>query len=186
MIQLYHEGKIKHIGVSNFNLEECQKAKKILDAEQIPLYGVQNHYSLLERTCEKNGLLRWCNENAVTFWAWAVLEEGMLIPPRQNEKFTIMKFVFEQERDRLYPLYKEMYLIGQAHGMTIAQIAMSYVASKGIIPICGCRKPYQITQLEQAAETILSVSEIRRLEHITNLIDVKILHTDLFRFAVRK
>lgn len=50
IIALYRQGKIRHIGVSNFNLKECRQAKSILDAENIPLYGVQNHYSILCRS----------------------------------------------------------------------------------------------------------------------------------------
>ena len=42
------------------------------------LCGVQNHYSIISREWEKNGLLSWCKENDISFWAWAVLEEGML------------------------------------------------------------------------------------------------------------
>ena len=30
---------------------------------------------------EKNGLVAWCRENDISFWAWAVLEEGMLTDP---------------------------------------------------------------------------------------------------------
>ena len=186
MIQLYREGKIRHIGISNFNLEECRKAKEVLDAEHIPLYGVQNHYSLLDRTWEKNGVLDWCKENEVKFWAWAVLEEGLLVPPKKEEKFTIMKFIFEKKRERLYPLYKAMHQIGQKRRLSIAQGAMSYVSSKGIIPICGCRKPYQIAQLYKASQVKLSDSEIKQLEAIADRLQINILGADMFRFAVRK
>jgi diketogulonate reductase-like aldo/keto reductase len=47
MIELYKEGKIRHIGVSNFNLAECKLSKQILEKAGIPLYGVQNHYSII-------------------------------------------------------------------------------------------------------------------------------------------
>ena len=71
--ELYREGKIKNVGVSNFTLEECRKSKDILDSYGIPLYGVQNHYSILCRDWEKNGLLEWCRENDILFWGWATL-----------------------------------------------------------------------------------------------------------------
>lgn len=63
IIELYNEGKIRYIGVSNFTLEECKKSKAILDSAGIPLYGVQNHYSIICREWEKNGLLQWCRDN---------------------------------------------------------------------------------------------------------------------------
>ena len=68
MIQLYHEGKIRNIGVSNFTLEECKKAKSILNKAGIPLYGVQNHYSLINREWEEKGVVDWCRDNNISFW----------------------------------------------------------------------------------------------------------------------
>ena len=186
MAELYQEGKIRNIGISNFNLEECKTAKQILDSENIPLYGLQNHYSLISRTWEQNGVLDWCRENHVQFWAWAVLEEGLLIPPKKDEKFSAMKFIYRKKREKLYPLYREMKKVGQAHQLTIAQIATCYVANKGIIPVCGCRKPYQILQLAKAVQTKLSVSEMHQLENTADSIHVNIMGADRFRFAVKK
>ena len=57
MASLYRQGRIRSIGISNFNREECRRAKMILEEADIPLYGVQNHYSLLDRTWEQNGLI---------------------------------------------------------------------------------------------------------------------------------
>lgn len=185
MIALYKEGKIRNIGVSNFSLEECKAAKAILDRENIPLYGVQNHYSLLAREWEKNGLVEWCKENGVQFWAWAVLEEGMLVPPKAHEKQSVMKLIFRNKRRKLAPLYRKMQEIGKAHGLTIPQVAMAFCSSKGIIPICGCRKPYQTQELAQAVSITLSADEIRQLEQIADSLDVRILGADMFRFAVK-
>ena len=184
--QLYREGKIKNIGISNFDLSECKAAKEILDAEGVPLYGVQNHYSLISREWEKNGVVSWCRENDIAFWAWAVLEEGILVPPKKEEKKGLMRLVFTGKRRKLYPLYREMQAVAAKHGLTVAQVAMSYVASKGIIPICGCRKPYQIEQLKAAADAELNFDEMERLERIADKVNVKVLGADMFRFAVRK
>ena len=62
LMELYKEGKNENIGASNFNLQECKLAKEVLDKSNIPLYGVQNHYSLIDREWQKNGLLSWCKE----------------------------------------------------------------------------------------------------------------------------
>ena len=116
LIELYREGKIGHIGVSNFNLQECKLAKSILDKAGIPLYGVQNHYSLIDREWEKNGLLSWCRENGVQFWAWAVLEEGILTGPKQQgEKFAIMKAIYSRKRRKLNRLFALMKKVAERH-----------------------------------------------------------------------
>lgn len=187
MVALYREGKIENIGVSNFNLEECKLAKSILDEAGIPLFGVQNHYSLIDREWEKNGLLSWCKENGIQFWAWAVLEEGVLTGPKQkDEKFAIMKAIYSRKRRKLNRLFALMEQVGAEHGMTIPQVAISFVANKGIVPICGCRKPYQVEQLGVAADTKLSEAEMKDLEAASDELNVKILGPDMFRFAVRK
>ena len=186
IIELYHEGKIRHIGISNFNLEECKKSKSILDKAGLSLYGVQNHYSLIARDWEKNGVVDWCRENGITFWAWAVLEEGMLTDPRVKTSKSLMKIMFNRKKRKLYSLYVLMNKVARHHNITIPQVAMSFVSSKGIVPICGCRKPYQVEQLYEAVNTKLTNKEIRLLEEEADRLNVKILGADMFRFAVRK
>ena len=186
MIDLYREGKIRNIGVSNFNLAECKLARQILLDAGTDLYGVQNHFSLLDRKWEKEGLVRWCRENGISFWAWAVLEEGMLVPPKKTEKKTIMKGIFARKRRRLYPLYQVMREIGKVHHLSIPQVAMCYVSSKGIVPICGCRKPYQVKELAEAVKVSLKADELETLERAADRTGVKILGADMFRFAVQK
>lgn len=188
MIELYREGKIRNIGVSNFNLEECRAAKVQLDAAGIPLYGVQNHYSLLNRDWEKDGLVAWCAENGVAFWAWAVLEEGILAGPvwHRAKGWTFMKALYSAKRRRLMRLFVQMKKTGAKHGLTIAQVAMAYVASKGIVPVCGCRKPGQVSALYKAANTPLAADEVARLEQAADELGVRVFGKDIFRFAVKK
>lgn len=186
IITLVKEGKIKHVGISNFTLAECKLSKKILDAAGIPLYGVQNHYSLINREWEKNGLTDWCKENKIRFWAWAVLEEGMLTDPRVKTKMSLMKLVFSRKKRKLHSLYVLMNKIGKKHDLKIPQVAMSFCITKGIVPICGCRKPYQIDDLDKAVKTKLTAEEIKLLEDEADKLNVKILGADMFRFAVRK
>lgn len=186
IIDLHHDGRIRHIGVSNFTLDECRLAKSILDASGIPLYGVQNHYSLLCRDWERNGLVDWCRENGISFWAWAVLEEGMLTNPKSKSKKSVMKLIFNRKKKKLQPLYELMESVGNQHNISIPQVAMSFCSSKGIVPICGCRKAYQVEQLYNAVNVKLSDAEIKMLEAEADRLNVTILGADVFRFAVRK
>ena len=186
IITLVKEGKIKHVGISNFTLDECKRSKKILDDAGIPLYGVQNHYSLINREWEKNGLVKWCKENGIQFWAWAVLEEGMLTDPRVKTKMSIMKLIFNGKKRKLHSLYVLMNKVGKRHDLKIPQVAMAFCAAKGIVPICGCRKPYQIDDLAAAVNTSLTDAEIKLLEDEADKLNVRILGADMFRFAVKK
>ena len=186
MIALYREGKIQNIGVSNFNLEECGRAKAALEREGIQLFGVQNHYSLLDRTWERNGLTKWCAENGVSFWAWAVLEEGMLTGKEKKKHGGIMRAIYRRQRERLLPLFDVMTEVGGRYGLTNAQTAMAFVASKGLVPICGCRRASQVRALAEAASVRFTNEEIARLEAAADAVNVKVLGADMFRFAVRR
>lgn len=177
---LYDEGRIGHVGISNFDLGEARQAKAFLEGLGVPLYGVQNHFSLLDRGEETSGMLAWCHENGISFWGWAVLEEGILSGAPAGP----VNLLFGRWIKRLQLLFRAMEEVGEAHGLSVAQVAVAYCASKGVVPICGCRKPYQVEQLAQAAATVLDASEIGRLEHEADLSGARILRSDMFRFAV--
>ncbi len=186
IIELAKEGKVRHVGVSNFNLAECKQAQKILADAGLSLYGVQNHYSLLARDWERNGLLAWCRENDVSFWGWAVLEEGLLVDPRIKTKGTLMKLIFNRQKRKMQALYQTMIEISEAHNITVPQVAIAFCANKGVVPICGCRKPKQVKELAQAAEMKFSTEEMMRLEAAADRTGAKVLGADMFRVFVRK
>jgi aryl-alcohol dehydrogenase-like predicted oxidoreductase len=186
IIELYNEGKIRNIGVSNFTLKECRLSKRILDKAGIPLYGVQNHYSLISREWEKNGLLEWCKDNGISFWAWAVLEEGMLTDPRVKTKFSLFKFFMNGQKRKMHELYRVMIAVANRHNITVPQVAEAYCVNKGVVPICGCRKPKQVKELAEAVNVKLTSGEIRKLEEVADKSGAKVLGSDLFRFAVLK
>ena len=147
---------------------------------------MQNHYSLLARDWERNGLLAWCKENDVSFWGWAVLEEGLLVDPRIKTKGTIMKMIFNRQKRKMQMLYQTMIEISEAHGITVPKVAIAFCANKGVVPICGCRKPKQVEELAQAAEMKLSAEEMIRLEDAADRTGAKVLGADMFRAFVRK
>ena len=76
--------------------------------------------------------------------------------------------------------------IGNRHGLKIPQVAVAFCATKGIVPICGCRKPYQVDELFEAVNTKLTDREVKLLEDEADKLDVRILGADMFRFAVKK
>lgn len=61
-------------GVSNHNLAEIREADEILGAHGLKLSAVQNHYSLINRSSEDSGILDYCRDHDVTFFAYMVLE----------------------------------------------------------------------------------------------------------------
>ncbi len=186
IITLAREGKIRHIGVSNFNPEECKTAKRILDDAGMKLYGVQNHYSIISRECENDGLLEWCRENDISFWAWAVLEEGMLVDPRVKTKGSILKLIYNHQKRKMRELYQIMIDIADGRSITVPQVAIAFCANKGIVPVCGCRKPKQVKELAEAVKVVLTKEEIKQLESAADKSNAKIMKPELFRAFVKK
>lgn len=183
VVDLYRKGEVGHVGISNFNLQEAKHAKEFLDQRGVPLYGVQNHFSLLDRGEEKSGMLAWCQENGIAFWGWAVLEEGVLTGDQRGRPISVL---FARRMRKLQPLFDTMREVAKAHSLSVAQVAVAYCISKGVVPVCGCRKPYQVVQLAQDAEIILREEEVQRLESQADQASVTLLKSDMFRFAVRE
>ena len=73
----YFEGRddVPLLGVSNHNLTEIKQANEILKSHGLKLSAVQNHYSLINRSSEESGILDYCKENGITFFAYMVLEQ---------------------------------------------------------------------------------------------------------------
>ena len=78
LIPLLQSGKVKRVGVSNHNLAELKRANEILGEAGFKVSAVQNHFSLLYRSSERGGVLDYCKENGIEFWAYMVLEQGAL------------------------------------------------------------------------------------------------------------
>ena len=70
--------------------------------------------------------------------------------------------------------------------LKVPQIAMAFCATKGVVPMVGCRKPSQVKDLAEASRIILTEEEILRLERAADEADVRIMGADLFRPFVLK
>jgi aryl-alcohol dehydrogenase-like predicted oxidoreductase len=66
LARLRQEGKIRHIGVSNFSVRELERARCI-----VPVVSVQNRYNLGDRTSDD--VLRVCEHAGLAFIPWAPL-----------------------------------------------------------------------------------------------------------------
>ena len=60
------KGLIKHVGVSNFNVEQIKRANRI-----VPIVSVQNQYNPWFRVSEKNGVLEYCEKQGIIFLPWS-------------------------------------------------------------------------------------------------------------------
>jgi diketogulonate reductase-like aldo/keto reductase len=73
--KLVRQGKIRHLGVSNFNLEQLKRARNLSDT---PLATNQVPYNLHNREYVKNGVLEYCQANNILLTAYSPIQRGHL------------------------------------------------------------------------------------------------------------
>ena len=81
MDELVEEGLIRHVGISNFNLEHTKRAQ---DLSRNPIAATQVHYSLRFREPAASGLLDYCQKNDILLVAWRPLGLGSLTRGKTN------------------------------------------------------------------------------------------------------
>ncbi|MFC1993388.1 aldo/keto reductase [Chloroflexota bacterium] len=172
---VYEEGLINAIGVSNYNVEQFKQAYYLLDKRGIKLASNQIHYSLLHRNHEFDGLLNLCRELNVTFLAYSPLAQGVLTGKYspQNPPTGILRGLRYRSGvlKNIQPLIKIMTEISKKHGgQALAQVAINWVLSKGAIPIVG------VKNMKQFKENIASLNWQLSNEDIAILDDVSKIH----------
>lgn len=172
LIPLLKSGKVKRVGVSNHNIKEIQRANEILKAEGFKISAVQNHFSLLYRSSEKGGVLDYCKENDIEFWAYMVLEQGAL-SGKYNKENPLPE---DSDRGKKYnpvlpqleALTNEMKAIGQKYNASCSQIGIAWAIAKGTLPIIGATKERHVVEAAEAVQIKLTVEEVKRLEQLSD------------------
>jgi diketogulonate reductase-like aldo/keto reductase len=137
--KLVRDGKVKYLGVSNFNLKLLKQAQSL---SETPIVTNQVSFSLADRSYVKNGMLEYCQQNDVLFTAYEPLNQGGF---RSN---------------------KTLEAIAKAHNATVYQIALAWVISHSrVITIPMSFDPAHIRENFEAAEIELSNDEMKRLSN---------------------
>ncbi|GLY92844.1 aldo/keto reductase [Actinoplanes sp. NBRC 103695] len=68
LVELKNEGKIRHIGVSNFSEEQLRVAQALT-----PIVSIQNRYNIDDRRSES--LVDLCEQERITFLPWAPIQD---------------------------------------------------------------------------------------------------------------
>ena len=170
LIPLAQSGRIKSIGVSNHNLAEIKRANEILGSAGLKVSAVQNHFSLLHRSSERAGIMDYCKENGITFYAYMVLEQGALTGRfDQAHPFpagTGRGDSYNPHLKELGSLIEALKQIGSRYNVSPAQVATAWAIAKGTLPIIGVTKVRQVEEAATAAQIDLTADEISLLERL--------------------
>jgi len=172
LIPLLKSGKVKRVGVSNHNLTQIKRANTILAEAGFKVSAVQNHYSLLYRSSEEAGILDYCKENDIRFFAYMVLEQGALsgkyntanpLPEGSGRAQTYNKVLPQLEE-----LTNAMKEIGSSRNASVAQVAIAWAIAKNTLPIIGVTKVAHVEDAVLASQITLTSQEIETIETLAS------------------
>ena len=134
--ELQDEGKIRHVGVSNFNVSQLERAREIVE-----VVSVQNLYNLTDRSSED--VLDYCEREGIGFIPWYPLASGDVTNPRG-------------------PIAE----VAAMHDATPAQISLAWLLHKSpvMLPIPGTKWIEHFEENLGAGSIELSDEEMSRIE----------------------
>lgn len=177
----YFEGKdqVPLIGVSNHNLAEIKQAQAILNDHGLKLSAVQNHYSLINRSSEESGILKYCQDHDMYFFSYMVLEQGALTGKYDNAHplpaGSARAETYNPVLDQIEILNAQLKEIAEKYHVTIAQIPVAWAIAKGTLPIIGVTKTKHVEDAIKACQMNLTAEEVKRLEETADRLDLNVV-----------
>lgn len=165
------KGMARTLGVSNFDQSRMLAAYSALARHSVALASNQLHYSLLNRTVEKNGTLARCKELGIRLIAYSPLEKGLLTgkyspdspPPGSRGR------MYPSLLPKIGPLLKLMTEIGQDHGgKSNTQVALNWLICKGALPIPGAKNAKQARENAGGLGWKLTEEETAKLDEASD------------------
>ena len=145
--ELKKQNLIKHVGISNASVGTMQKYAKALHE---PIFAAQCHYNLIVREPERKGVLKYCIENGIHFFAWRPIQ----LP---SQKFNIHG-LFEKNA---YPILDQ---IAQKYHVSNAQIAAHWLlAQKNVGIIFKTGNPAHLREIIDAIDLPVDPADLKEL-----------------------
>ncbi len=176
MADLVEAGKIRSVGVSNFDPSRMRRAHAALAKRGLPLAVNQVRYSILTREIESNGVLETAGELGVTIIAYTPLERGLLSgkyhkhPELMNHIPRWRKASMQRDFERSRKLVEAMDEIALKHQVTIAQVALNwliYYNGEIVVTIPGATKVSQAEENAGAMQFRLTDDEMSQLDELS-------------------
>jgi aryl-alcohol dehydrogenase-like predicted oxidoreductase len=171
LAELQREGKIRHVGVSNFNVAQMRRAQAIA-----PITSLQPRYSLLHREVEDE-ILPFCAEEGIGVIAYSPMASGLLTGSMTRERVADLPADDWRKRhpdfqepalSRNLRLVRLLRVIGRLHGHTTAEVAVAWVLNNPAVTgaIVGARAPGQVLGVAGAVDFRLNAHEIEEIEAV--------------------
>jgi len=165
--RLKEEGCIRHIGVSNFNLEQLQRAMQCADVEALQL-----QFSMVNQ--DNMEVLRWAHDHDLGVMTYGSLGGGILT----GRYRTLKTYETMDNRNRFYPYFREplfskvmdlledMQPVADRHRVTLAQVAINWSRQKSFVDtsIFGAQTRERILSNVSCLDWSLTEEEMQALD----------------------
>ena len=169
MDELKQSGKVRNIGVSNFNVEELKRAERLA-----PVASLQPPYSLVKRRVEKE-ILPYCREQNIGVIAYSPMQSGLLSGTMTRERIEKLPAndwrsksdeFREPKLTRNLALVDRLRTVGARHGRSAGEVAIAWTLRDPVVTgaIVGGRSPEQVDGVIGAASFRLTPAEIAEIE----------------------
>lgn len=169
LAELQAAGKVRWIGLSNFDVAQMQRARAIA-----PVTSLQPPYSLIRRGVEKE-LLPFCAAEGIGVIAYAPMASGLLTGAMTAERAAALPDDDWRKRSPEFAgpklsanlaLVERLRAVGKRHGCQPGAVAVAWTLAHPAVTgsIVGCRNALQVDGVMRAAEIRLSGADIREIE----------------------
>ena len=165
--ELVEKGYVRHIGLSEVGAETIRRA-----AATAPVSDLQIEYSLISRGIEEE-ILPTTRELGIGITAYGVLSRGLISGHFTADRqlgpgdFRAMSPRFQGDNLRHnLGLVEALRKIAEQKGVSVAQIAIAWVLSRGedIVPLVGARRRDRLTEALGALDVTLEPSDLAAIE----------------------
>ncbi len=175
--ELIDAGKVREIGCSNFSADQLREMAAVAAANDLtPFATVQNHYSVLTRRPELDGVLDACDEHGVGLVPYFPLESGLLTGKYRKGAELPDGSRLQSWQDlphgamfltpEMFDAVEALIAHAEAQGHTILELAMSWLARRPMIPtvITGATTPEQVKANAAAMAWDLDDAELAAID----------------------
>jgi aryl-alcohol dehydrogenase-like predicted oxidoreductase len=173
LARLKSEGKVRWIGVSNFNVAQLERVRKIA-----PVTSLQPPYSAIQRRAERE-LLPYCSQHGIGVIVYSPMQAGLLTGAMTRER--IAAFAADDWRRRSadfreprltrnLALQDLLVRMGARHGVSAAVMALAWALRRPEVTgaIVGARSAAQVDGFIRALELRLSPEELDEIERFSS------------------
>jgi aryl-alcohol dehydrogenase-like predicted oxidoreductase len=169
MARLQEEGKVRWIGVSNFDTDQLRRAKKIA-----PVTSLQPPYSLIRREIESE-ILPYCYSRGVGVIVYSPMASGLLTGAMTRERVAKLPDSDWRSRDPEFrepklsqnlALVERLREVGEKYHRPPGQVAVAWVLRNSAVTaaIVGARNAQQVEKNVGAVDLQLSDADVAEIE----------------------